>query len=103
MIWIYLANTILALGIVFAVWFPDPTKHFLQRLGLWEWVLRVDRARFALWTERLGLFLVVASLALFASILTGSHPADWSLPAAEGLFFGFALFLAGYWSRPPHH
>ncbi|AIA56400.1 hypothetical protein [Acidithiobacillus caldus] len=101
MIWLYLANTLLVCAIVLAVLFPSATRRLLIHLGLWSRLQTIDTRRFALAVERLGIFLMVAALALFASILSGSHPADWSLPAAEGLFFGVALFLAGYWSRPP--
>ncbi|WP_291511245.1 hypothetical protein [Acidithiobacillus sp.] len=101
MIWLYLANTLLACAIILAVLFPRETRQFLARTGLWPWLQRIDTRRFALAVERLGLLLIVAALALFASILSGHHPADWSLPAGEGLLFGVALFLAGYWSRPP--
>jgi len=101
MIWLYLANTLLAFAIIWAVLFPNGARRLLSRTGLWPWLQDIDRRRFALVVERLGLFLIVAALALFASIASGSHPADWSLPAGEGLIFGIALFLAGYWSRPP--
>ena len=99
MIILYVLNTLLALMIVLAVWFPAETRRVLERLGLWEWVRGIDRVVFSRWVERLGTFLVVAALALFISIALGGHPWDWVLPAGEGLFFGAALWLVGFWSR----
>lgn len=100
MIILYLLNTLFVLGIVLALWFPAETRRILTRLGLWDWIQGIDREVFSRWVERAGIFLMIAALALFVSIAMGGHPWDWILPAGEGLFFGVALWLAGFWSRP---
>jgi hypothetical protein len=99
MIYLYILNTIFVVLIVLAVWFPREARTVLQRLGLWEWVRGIDGKAFRLWVRRLGILLILMAVALFASILTGSHPWDWALPAGEALFFGGMLYWVGHWSK----
>ncbi len=103
MIWLYVINTCFAVGIVLAVLFPRQTQRLLRMLGLWNLVSSVDTIRFQKIMQSLAIFLMVAAVALFASILAGGHPLDWALPASEGLFFGLALVVLAHWSgkKPP--
>lgn len=103
MIWLYVINTCIAVGIVLAMLFPRQTQRLLRLLGLWNLVSSVDTVRFQKIMQSLGIFLMVAAAALFASILAGGHAPDWALPASEGLFFGLALVVLAHWSgkKPP--
>lgn len=92
---IYVINTFIALGVVYAAIDPAGCQNLLERLGLWPLVERLDQRGMRPILAFIGKLLVLAGVLLAISVMLGRHSAAWLLPAGQSVFFGVIAWLVG--------
>ena len=90
---IYVINTFIALGVVYAAIDPAGCQSLLERLGLWPLVERLDQHGMRHILAFIGKLLVLAGVLLAVSVMLGRHSTSWLLPSGQSVFFGVIAWL----------
>lgn len=98
MLLVYIINTVLIVGFVWAALMPDHARWLLEILGLWDKVQAIDGKKMHQWLRWLGQFMLLLAAVLAGSVMAGQHSSLWYIPAVQAAFFGIILWFLG---KPP--